>query len=424
MFKFLTSDPRTALSYVLSFPVAIVFAYYAARLELRRRKLIVRPAIVVVVASVCGFVGAQIFGRLGFAYDGAFLAGLAGMAVLAKFYRVPILILLDAACSAAALAYGLFRVGDLFRRNREYVSAARALHLQLRPVHEFVAAIIIFWVLWKLGTISLRKPMPDGQIFATYLACFGAARFAINYYNAEQHALRLIPSQVASLACLCAGIILFAAVKIPFHRVDKHHRILQHSVRIGDVLQPESKAPTPECPHPERWSMYDAMTAEVEVLEFLKTMVTTLKPSIVVETGTFMGVSTLQIAEGLKQNGFGRVISCEPDPKTFETAKKRFQDSGLSQWIDLRNQSSLDLKVNETIDLLFTDSELALREQEVRRFLPQMTANGVILMHDASSHLHIVRDAALRMEREGLISVVLIPTPRGLVVAQKREGRA
>jgi hypothetical protein len=35
-----------------------------------------------------------------------------------------------------------------------------------------------------------------------------------------------------------------------------------------------------------------------------------------------------------------------------------------------------------------------------------------------------VREAALKMEAEGLISVVLLPTPRGLVVAQKRQGRA
>jgi hypothetical protein len=37
--------------------------------------------------------------------------------------------------------------------------------------------------------------------------------------------------------------------------------------------------------------------------------------------------------------------------------------------------------------------------------------------------LKIVREAALKLERDGLISVVLMPTPRGLVVAQKREGR-
>jgi hypothetical protein len=37
--------------------------------------------------------------------------------------------------------------------------------------------------------------------------------------------------------------------------------------------------------------------------------------------------------------------------------------------------------------------------------------------------LKTVREAALKMEQEGLISVVLLPTPRGLVIAQKREGR-
>jgi hypothetical protein len=44
-------------------------------------------------------------------------------------------------------------------------------------------------------------------------------------------------------------------------------------------------------------------------------------------------------------------------------------------------------------------------------------------MHDASSSMKTVREGALRLEKEGLISVVLLPTPRGLVVAQKREGR-
>jgi hypothetical protein len=44
-------------------------------------------------------------------------------------------------------------------------------------------------------------------------------------------------------------------------------------------------------------------------------------------------------------------------------------------------------------------------------------------MHNASSHLKIVRQAALKLEREGLIPVVLLPTPRGLVVAQKRQER-
>ncbi len=201
------------------------------------------------------------------------------------------------------------------------------------------------------------------------------------------------------------------------------HRILRRWERTGDVLQPEYHRATPECPEPQRWSMFDSMTAEVEVLEFLRTTVTTLKPRLVVETGSFMGISTLWIAEGLQQNGAGRVISCEYDPLVFAKAQERIAGSPLRDWIELRNESSLEMQVAGTIDLLFSDSDLTVRAQEVRRFLPQMSPHGLILMHDASSHLQTVREAALQLEREGLLSVILLPTPRGLVVAQKREGR-
>jgi predicted O-methyltransferase YrrM len=203
----------------------------------------------------------------------------------------------------------------------------------------------------------------------------------------------------------------------------QEHKILRQITRTGDQLQPEYHRATPECPHPERWSMFDSMTAEAEVLEFLRTVVTTIKPELVVETGTFSGISTLWIAEGLKANGRGRVITCEFDPKVYENAKTRIAESGLSDWIELRNESSLEMNVKGNIDLFFSDSDMPIREQEIRRFLPQINPYGLILMHDASSHLKIVRDAALNLEREGLISVVLLPTPRGLVVAQKREGR-
>jgi len=169
--------------------------------------------------------------------------------------------------------------------------------------------------------------------------------------------------------------------------------------------------------------MYDSMTAEAEVLEFLRSLITTVKPELVVETGAFLGASTLWIAEGLKQNGFGKIISCELDPVVFAKAQEKIASSGLSEWIELRNESSLEMKVDGTIDLLFSDSDMPIREPEVKRFLPQMNPQGLILMHDASSHLKVVREAALKMEAEGLLSVILLPTPRGLVMAQKREGR-
>jgi len=213
------------------------------------------------------------------------------------------------------------------------------------------------------------------------------------------------------------------SLKRLFKKEKQEHRILRQMERTGDVMQPEYHRATPECPHPERWSMYDSMSAEVEVLEFLRTLVTTAKPELVVETGTFSGISTLWIAEGLKRNGRGKVITCEFDPVVYAKAKSRIQESELGEWIECRNESSLDVKIEGAIDLFFSDSDMPVREQEVRRFLPQINSFGLIVMHDASSHLKTVREAALKLEREGLISVVLLPTPRGLVVAQKREGR-
>jgi predicted O-methyltransferase YrrM len=213
-------------------------------------------------------------------------------------------------------------------------------------------------------------------------------------------------------------------------KLKQEHKVMLQHDRAGGVLQPEYHRATPECPHPEQWSMFDSMTAELEVLELLATLVTTLKPQLVVETGSFLGVSTEWIARGLDRNAqsgihtgapAGKVISCEFDPVVFARAKARFEPNPLAKYIDLRNESSLEMKVNGTIDLLFSDSDPDLREAEVKRFLPQMNPNGLILIHDASSYLKTVREAAKKLEREGLISILLLPTPRGLVVAQPKS---
>jgi predicted O-methyltransferase YrrM len=212
-------------------------------------------------------------------------------------------------------------------------------------------------------------------------------------------------------------------------KLKQEHKIMLQHDRASGALQPEYHRPTPECPSPQLWSMIDSMTAEVEVLELLATLVTTIKPRLVVETGSFLGVSTEWIARGLQRNGPladgkpGKVISCEYDPVVYAKAKSRIEASPLSPYIELRNESSLEMQVEGTIDLLFSDSDMPVREAEVKRFLPQINPHGLILMHDASSHLKLVREAAVKMQSEGLISVLLLPTPRGLVLAQPRFER-
>jgi predicted O-methyltransferase YrrM len=129
-------------------------------------------------------------------------------------------------------------------------------------------------------------------------------------------------------------------------KLKQEHKIMRQAELAKGALLPEYHRPTAECPRPERWSMYDSMTAEAEVLEFIRTLVTTIKPNLVVETGSFLGVSTLWIAEGLKRNGFGKVVSCEFDPVVYAKAQENVANSGLAEWIDLRNESSLEMQVD------------------------------------------------------------------------------
>src|ERR1700678_3895012 len=143
-------------------------------------------------------------------------------------------------------------------------------------------------------------------------------------------------------------------------KLKQEHKIMLQHDRAAGALQPEYHRATPECPNPERWSMIDSMTAEVEVLEFIATLVPTIKPSLVVETGSFLGVSTEWIARGLERNGFGKVISCEYDPVVYARAKERLAASPLMPFIELRNQSSLEMKIEGTIDLFFSDSAMPI----------------------------------------------------------------
>jgi predicted O-methyltransferase YrrM len=390
------------------------------RQELIRRRIAANPILITAIAIVSGIAVAELVPALlsfsafsshpvsfllhspGANYYAGLVAGILTATVVARHYHLPTFALLDVLSPSIAFLAIIDNGYPFFG----------------------ILLLVLTVVLAQTSRQAASKPVAAGAPFSIVLALTGFARFIAVILEPNTYSiLSPAPTQIANTACFFTGAALFAILTVRFHGISKEHRILNDALQRGLTEQPESKSLTPECPHPERWRMYDAMTAEVEVLEFLKTLVTTLKPNLVVETGTFMGVSTLWIAEGLKQNGFGRVITCEFDPKTHAAAKRRFDESGLSEWIDCRLGSSLEMKIEGTIDILFSDSDLALREQEVRRFLPQVNPNGVILMHDASSHLKVVREAALRLEQESLISVLLLPTPRGLVIAQKREGR-
>ena len=281
----------------------------------------------------------------------------------------------------------------------------------------FGAGMLIVMYISAESEAASRYQRPAGLVFAEMLVLTAVVQFAVATLSG---AAMSVLAGVAGFAC-AAGLVLVGTSLNRMRSESEERRIVAHIARHGDQVQPEYSPPSPECPDPQRWSMYDSMTAEVEVLDFLYSLVRTIKPRLIVETGTFTGLSTLRMAEALRDNGAGKIITVEYDPKVYAAAQQRFAASGIGRYIECRNASSLQTRVEGTIDLLFSDSDPSIREDEVRRFLPQMPANSLVLMHDAATVYPHVRESALRLEREGLVSMVLLPTPRGLVVAQKKH---
>lgn len=461
--------------------LGLVASYYALRGEFARRRLPGDPANLTLLLGVMGVVGAKVysafetwnelvahpldtlFSRTGFTWHGSIVLCALTLLFWARRYRVPLLTLLDACAPATALGYGIGRLGCLVSGDGDY-GIPTALPWCMRfpnglvptldcvhptPIYELIASTAIFWFLWREGRRAAQLQRPAGTVLGEYFILSGAARFFvefIRYIEGKSFALgpefgrglvdwyngvfgialppgyphALDTAQLFSLGEMLLGAGLIAIVVPRFLRGKEEHRILEHTAQWGEATQPEYTSATPECPHPERWRMYDTMSAEVEVLDFLKELVTTVKPRLIVETGTFTALSTIKLAEGLRANGGGKLVTIEYDAKVFAKARERVEQSGVAQWVEMRNASSLETTVEGEIDLLFCDSDLAIREQEVRHFLPQMSARGLILMHDASSHYRVVREQAQRLAAEGLLSVVFLPTPRGLVIAQKK----
>ncbi|MFI5108280.1 MAG: class I SAM-dependent methyltransferase [Terriglobales bacterium] len=402
----MSSIPQTPALIALG----VLVGFVAIRCDVRRRRLSLSPLVVTLVLAAAALIGAVFPGgqlRVG----GALLWLVVAALLLARAYHVPPLLMLDMAALAVLMAISTARL--FMSASVDYPNAAEV---------EGIFGVLFSLFLWTEGRRSVQWQRPRGIVLGEAAILGGGLDFILEFLQPLRPA-GLSSHQITALVSVLAGAILLAIIVPRFLRTREEHRIIADVSATGESLQPEYTPATPECPHPELWKMYDSMSAEVEVLDFLRQLVITLKPNLVVETGTFMGVSTLAIAEGLKQNGFGRVITVEFDPKVFAKAKERIDACGLGPWIDARNQSSLDLQVEGAIDLLFSDSDIHVREREVRHFLPQISPTGLILIHDASSLQKVVREAALRLETEGLISVVLVPTPRGLVVAQKRSGR-
>ena len=269
MIPFLHLGPVTIPTFGLMVACAMIAAFFTLRADLRRRGIVSASsddaAAETLVAFPClaGIAGAklyhvvetprelwadplgQIISAYGFAWFGGLIGGTLAFFLVARSIvrRSPrpasLLEIFDAGSPAAALGYGIGRIGCFLSGDGDYgtptslpwgmsfpngiVPTTERVHPT--PIYELLAACLIAWWLWRLGARQIALSGPGsrtakpsqshgavahpGFVFGAYLVLTGAARFLVEFIRINPRSFfGLSNAQAASVVSIFAGLAL------------------------------------------------------------------------------------------------------------------------------------------------------------------------------------------------------------------------
>jgi caffeoyl-CoA O-methyltransferase len=114
---------------------------------------------------------------------------------------------------------------------------------------------------------------------------------------------------------------------------------------------------------------------------------------ILVEFGTFSGVSAIAMAGGLAPGG--RLITCEIDRTRAAFARQRIEQLGLADRIEVRVGPALEAIADLAgpIDLVFIDADKQGYLDYYEAALPKLAAHGLIVADNTLRHGQIIDPA-------------------------------
>ena len=200
----------------------------------------------VAIAVVAGILGAKLWHVLdspqefhaigwgvlwdtaGFAWYGGLVFGISALVLQGIQAKIGGLRMLDLSAPAAAIGYGIGRIGCFLSGDGCYGIEITPVHflgftfhpwgmsfphglqpvwvpVYPTPLYEFAAGLLIGWFLWwRLG-----KPHATGAILGQYLALTGIARFLVEFIRRNPKVLwGLSNAQLASLGAIVVGVAL------------------------------------------------------------------------------------------------------------------------------------------------------------------------------------------------------------------------
>lgn len=139
-------------------------------------------------------------------------------------------------------------------------------------------------------------------------------------------------------------------------------------------------------PTDSRYQAYNTGGVEVETGELLYGLVRFLKPKHILETGTFLGISSSYIGLALKKNSelgvIGLLETIEYEKKHYDKSIKLFQSLELDSYIKSYQMLVENFNPKDQYELMFLDTEVSLRLHELVRFFPNLVHGGYVFIHD------------------------------------------
>jgi phosphatidylglycerol---prolipoprotein diacylglyceryl transferase len=180
--------------------------------------------------------------RDGFAWFGGMVAGIAILMAQghsARFKgalkgtlgaRVGAIRMLDLAAPAAAIGYGVGRIGCLLAGDGDYginTTLPWGVHMakdalvppnppnalvQPTPIYELLFSLVVFWILWQLG----KRSRPVGWLTGLYLVLSGIGRFLVEFVRINPKLYfhgTMSNAQVAAVASILVGFVVLGVAQ-------------------------------------------------------------------------------------------------------------------------------------------------------------------------------------------------------------------
>jgi phosphatidylglycerol:prolipoprotein diacylglycerol transferase len=228
--------------------LAAVTAGFIMDRNFRRWKIEADAVGMVAIAVVAGIVGAKLWhvvdtpsefrlegwsvlwDTAGFAWFGGLVFGISALILMGNRAKIGALRTLDLAAPAAAIGYGIGRIGCFLSGDGCYglptslpwgmafpngiEPTPPGVRVHPTPLYEFGAGLLIGAWLWMRG----GKNRPVGQILGEYLVLSGTARFLVEFIRRNPKVLwDFSNAQLASAGSIVAGIalVIWAATRRP-----------------------------------------------------------------------------------------------------------------------------------------------------------------------------------------------------------------